>query len=284
MAGGPTYGEQLPGGPVSGPPLCPRDGNVSYVMCQRCGRPTCPNCQRPASVGIQCVDCAKTSASNQPRTVAGARLTNRQPVITQALIAINLAVYALQLINPNLVNFGLFVPIWGAAEPWRFLTAAFLHSGLWHIGFNMYALYLVGPSLELVLGRARYLTLYLLAALGGSVMVLLLADPLGPSWRTAVVGASGAVFGLFGALALTMRRLKRSDSQILLIIALNVVLGFVIPGISWEGHLGGLLTGGVLAGAFLFAPPKHRTAVAVAASIAVFAALVLASLVKYGLV
>ncbi|MDO5495702.1 MAG: rhomboid family intramembrane serine protease, partial [bacterium] len=159
--------------------------------------------------------------------------------------------------------YGYFVPVLGETQPWRFLTSAFLHVGIWHIFLNMYAMYLVGPTLETILGRARYLTLWVLSAIGGSVAVLALADPEGRSWFTPVAGASGAVFGLFGALALAMRRMKRSDSQILVIIGINVVLGFVIPGISWQGHLGGLVVGAALAGAYLFAPKERRTVVAV---------------------
>lgn len=287
---GPSYGESAGGqGPSSGGlPVCPRHPRaVSYVRCQRCGRPTCPACQRPASVGIQCVDCvAQTQMQAQrraPRTLTGATLRQGAPAITQSLIAINIAIHLLQFVFPALQSWGFFVPLLGQYEPWRFLTAAFLHVGIWHIGLNMYALYLVGPTLETVLGRARFLTLYLLAAIGGAVAVLLLASPDSPSWVTPVAGASGAVFGLFAALALTMRRMKRSDSQILLLIAINFALGFMIRGISWQGHLGGLLVGGALAAAYLFAPAKYRKVAAVGASVGMAILLVLLAVAKYAM-
>lgn len=280
-------GFRTPGGGSGhgGPPVCPRHPSVvSYVRCQRCGRPTCPECQRPASVGIQCVDCVREaqSRSRAPRTVAGARVRGGDPVVTYGIIGITVASFLLQmLLGSSYEQWGYFVPVLGATEPWRFLTTALLHVGIWHIVLNMYALYLVGPTLENVLGRARFTTLYVLSAIGGSVAVLLLADPAGPSWRTAVAGASGAVFGLFGALALTMRRMKRSDSQILIIIALNVVLGFVIPGVSWQGHIGGLITGSALAAVYLYAPRKQPTLWAVLASVAMAALLVVLSVAKY---
>ncbi|HHW82534.1 MAG TPA: rhomboid family intramembrane serine protease [Actinomycetales bacterium] len=254
------------------------------MRCQRCGRPTCPQCQRAASVGVHCVDCAKAAQARirGPRTVAGAKVRGGNPVVTYALIGLCVVVFLGQMVGQGWVEaYGYFVPVLGERQPWRFLSSAFLHVGIWHIFLNMYAMYLVGPMLEHVLGRARYLTLWILAAIGGSVAVLLLADPTGPSWLTPVAGASGAVFGMFGALALTMRRMKRSDTQILVIIGINVVLGFVIPGISWQGHLGGLVVGVALAAAYLFAPKQHRTLVAVAASVGMAVLLVALAVAKY---
>ena len=257
---------------------------VSYVRCQRCGRPVCPQCQRPASVGIQCVDCVQDAASRTraPRTVAGARVRGGQPVVTNTIIGLTVVSFLLQLlIGAPYEQFGYFVPVLGDSEPWRFITTAFLHVGVWHIVLNMYALYLVGPTLETVLGRARFITMYVLAAIGGSVAVLLFADPTGRSWLTPVAGASGAIFGLFGALALTMRRMKRSDSQILVIIGINVVLGFVIQGVSWQGHLGGLVVGSALAAIYLFAPRKQRTLWAVGGSVLMAVVLVALTVAKY---
>lgn len=235
-------------------------------------------------MGIQCVDCVRDAQrrTRTPTTVAGAKIGDGRPVVTYTIIAITALVYLGQLIAPELSVHAYFIPAWGLAEPWRFLTAALLHVGMWHILLNMYALYLVGPTLEGVLGRARFLTLYILGAIGGSVAVLLFANPADQSWFTPVAGASGAIFGLFGALALTMRRMKRSDTQILIIIAINIVLGFVISGISWQGHIGGLITGSLLAAIYLYAPRRHSRWIAVAASIAVAVLLAVASLVKYG--
>lgn len=275
-----TWGEPAP----EGPPVCPRHpGVVSYVRCQRCGRPTCPSCQRPAPVGIQCVDCVAEAARSRRNatTIAGGRPVAGRPTVTMTLIGLCVAAYGAQMLVPGFTGDWIFAPSIGRIEPWRFLTTAFLHGGLLHLAFNMYALWLVGPTLEKVLGRWRYLALYLISALGGSVAVLLLTSPTGDFWNVGTVGASGAVFGLFGALALTMRRLKRSDSQILALIAINFVLGFVIANVSWQGHLGGLIAGSALAAAYLFAPRRSRTAVAVAVTVAVPVVLVALALLKY---
>src|SRR5690606_6982731 len=128
-------------------------------------------------------------------------------------------------------------PVIGRFEPWRFLTAAFLHSPGWyvHIIFNMVALWMVGPYLETTLGRLRYTVLYLLSAVGGSVAVVAVASLAHSQqqWFTGVVGASGAVFGLFGAVLVVVRRLGGNARGILGVIAVNVVLSFVVSGISW---------------------------------------------------
>lgn len=269
---------------IQSPPVCPRHpGVVSYVRCQRCGRPTCPTCQRPAPVGIQCVDCVNAAKRNVrgATTIAGGRPVHGRPTVTMTLIGLCVAAYVLQMLVPGFTNSLIFAPSIGRVEPWRFLTTAFLHGGLMHLAFNMYALWIVGPTLETVLGRWRYLALYLISALGGSVAVLLLASPTSVYWNAGTVGASGAVFGLFGALGLTMRRLKRSDSQILVLIAINFVLGFVIANVSWQAHLGGLLAGGILSAAYLFAPRNSRTPIALAATALVPLALVAAAVLKY---
>jgi membrane associated rhomboid family serine protease len=153
------------------------------------------------------------------------------------------------------------------SEPWRMITAAFLHSDqtFLHIVFNMYALWLTGPYLEALLGRVRFVLLYLLSAFGGSVFFLLLATPYDEigrpdgSWVGGVVGASGAVFGLFGALVVVNRRLNRDNTQIFLIILLNGAIGFFPnTNIAWQAHLGGLVTGLAVAVALAFAPKERR--------------------------
>ncbi len=236
-------------------PVCPRHPDrEAYVRCQRCGRPTCPECQRPAAVGIQCVDCVAEGARSvrQVRTVFGGAVTDGRPVATMTIIGICLVVFLGQLAVPGLDNRIAFVPALGRSEPWRFLTSAFAHGGLTHIAFNMYALWVMGTYLEPMLGRARFVAIYLLSALGGSVMYLLLSSPPSAadvaardfgSWYTGAVGASGAVFGLFGAFLVLQRRLGRSAAGMYVVIGINAVLGFVVPGIAWQAHLGGLLTG-----------------------------------------
>jgi membrane associated rhomboid family serine protease len=254
-----AYG--LPAGqPQQGAPVCPRHTDrVSYVMCQRCGRPACPECHRPAAVGIQCVDCVRDAARKapQPKTVYGGTVRTGAPLVTWTLIGVCVLFFLLQLAVPGFTDRLLYAPVYTSAyapaEPWRMLSAAFLHSTsfLMHIAFNMYALWILGQALEPLLGRARFLALYLLSAVGGSVAVLLLANPLG-----GVVGASGAVFGLFGALFVIQRRRGGDVRQLVVLLAINGVLGFVVSGISWQAHLGGLLTGAAAAAVLVHVPRR----------------------------
>lgn len=278
--------------PVSGPeapPVCPRHPDrIAYVRCQRCGRPTCPECQRPAAVGIQCVDCVRDAQKNMrpARTAFGGRVTGDRPVVTITLIVLCLVSFGLQQIVPTWTRDLAFVPVVGEVQPWRFLTSAFLHAPnqFLHIAFNMIALWSVGPFLEHSLGRWRYLALYLLSAVGGSVMYLLLASPDSLAWYTILVGASGAVFGLFGAVLVVLRRVGRSAGGIVGVLVVNAVLGFVLPGVAWQAHLGGLIVGAALGAAFAYAPRDRRLPVAVGACVAVGAVLVAASVLKYALV
>jgi membrane associated rhomboid family serine protease len=253
-------------------PVCPRHPDrEAYVRCQRCGRPTCPECQRPAAVGIQCVDCVREGAKTvrQARTVFGGAVTDGRPRATMWIIGICAAVYLVQYVRPSLTQQIAFIPAYGTSEPWRFLTSAFAHGGLAHIAFNMYALWIMGTYLEPMLGRVRFVAVYLLSAFGGSVVYLLLAAPQtvpealrdGPGmWWTPAVGASGAVFGLFGAFLVLQRRLGRSAAGMWVLIAINGVIGFVIPGIAWQAHLGGLLTGAAAAGVIAYAGRSRGTA------------------------
>ncbi len=246
-------------------PVCPRHpGRESWVRCQRCSRPVCPECQRPAPVGVQCVDCVRAAArtARPTRTVFGGRASDGNPLVTKALIAACVLMYAVQLARPVTTHELAFVPLLGWAEPWRALTAAFLHSPQMplHLALNMLWLWQIGPYLESLLGRARFLALYLVSAVGGSAAVLLLApEPRAMlrtdaeylhyiQWFTPVVGASGAVFGLFGALLVLNRRLGRSSGPLYTVLAINALFGFLYPGISWQAHLGGLVTGVVAAG------------------------------------
>ena len=276
-----------PADPTEGPPVCPRHPDrVAYVRCQRCGRPACPDCQRPAAVGIQCVDCVREAARQAPvtRTVLGGRVRDGRPVVTLTIIGLCVVSYLLQRAVPSWTSQWAFAPFAGEVEPWRFLTAAFLHSpgSLLHIAFNMYALWLVGPYLEQALGRWRFVSLYVLAAIGGQVGVTLLASPTQDGrWFTAVVGASGAVFGLLDAILVVLRRLGRDARQIMVFLVINAVLGFVLPGIAWQAHLGGLVTGLALGAAYAYAPPARRLVWGVAATAVTAAVLVAVALLKY---
>lgn len=263
-AGGPYGGAPTPpaGG---GAPVCPRHPDrVSYVRCQRCGRPVCPECQRTATVGVHCVDCAREAAKTQrqPRTVFGGKARGGDPVVTITIIVICTVIEALRYIAPglyqSLVVELMFAPAYGLVEPYRFLTSTFLHGSIMHLAFNMYALYLVGGQLERLLGRSRYLALYVLSAIGGSVGYLAIAgvDAGG------VVGASGGVFGLFAAYAVFIRRLGGDNRQILVVIAINMVIGFVFSGIAWQAHVGGMVVGAVVALIFARIPVNRRVGAA----------------------
>lgn len=248
-------------------PVCPRHPDrISYVRCQRCDRPVCPECQRPAPVGVQCVDCVRQQAKSvrPTRTVFGGLASDGRPVVTLTIMAICVVLFVLQLATADEVTRQLaFYPPLAMAEPYRFLTSAFLHSTsfLLHIVLNMYALWLVGPYLEGLLGRAQFAALYLLSAIGGSVGFYLLVNPSDPqAWQTSAVGASGAVFGLFGALFVVNRRLNRNVGGIVVVLVINAVLGFVAQGIAWQAHLGGLVTGAVTAAVLVYLP-RGRSAV-----------------------
>ncbi|HQY34052.1 rhomboid family intramembrane serine protease [Actinotalea sp.] len=272
-------------------PVCPRHPDrVSYVRCQRCGRPTCPECQRTAAVGVHCVDCVRAAvkAAPQARTAFGAPLRGGRPVVTLTLIGLNVVSFLLQLtLGAAWTSRWVFSPAIGELEPWRFLTTAFLHDSgsLLHIGFNMYALWVLGQYLEPALGRWRFTALYLTSALGGSVLYLLLASPTitadDPSWITSVVGASGAVFGLFGAIIIVLRRLGRSARSILVVLAFNAAIPFFVPRIAWEAHAGGLLVGLLLGAVFAYAPKSRRVRLGVAGVVATTALLVALAVLKY---
>jgi membrane associated rhomboid family serine protease len=251
-------------------PVCPRHPDrVAYVRCQRCGRPTCPECQRPAAVGIQCVDCVREGQKSMrmPRTQFGARVTaGGRPVVTQTIIVICVVVWLVQKVSPTISADLDFWPPAVRSQPWRFLTSAFEHDTFstlpLHILFNMYALWVVGQYLEPLLGRVRFAILYLVSALGGSVGLLMLATPstaLGSSWDTRALGASGAVFGMFLALLLLNRHLGRSSAGIGVIILINFAYGFIVPNIAWQAHLGGAITGAACAGILILtARPERR--------------------------
>lgn len=248
-------------------PVCPRHPDrVSYVRCQRCERPVCPECQRPAAVGVQCVDCVRQQGrgTRAARTVFGGIASQGRPVVTLTIIGLCIGLFVLQWGTQDQVTEKLaFYPPLAVAEPYRFLTAAFLHSTgfLLHIAFNLYALWMVGPYLEGLLGRAQFTALYLLSALGGSVGYYVLVSPYGEGWGTATVGASGAVFGLFGALFVVNRKLGRDVGGIVAVLAINAVLGFVASGIAWQAHLGGLVTGAAIAALIAYLPRTSGPAV-----------------------
>jgi membrane associated rhomboid family serine protease len=253
-----SYGIPTAGIPAD-VPVCPRHPDrVSYVRCQRCGRPACPACQHSAAVGIQCVDCVREAARSAPvrHTPFGGALGSGKPVVTYVIIALCALVYLLEWVPGLDVQSALwYAPVYTEFQPWRLLTAAFVHSQnfLPHILFNMYALWIMGRALEPALGRLRFAVLFLISAFAGSVGVLLLA-PL----NVPVVGASGAIFGLFGALFVIQRQRGGDVRQIIVLIVINAALGFLVPGIAWQAHLGGLVAGSVGAAILVYAPKGPR--------------------------
>jgi membrane associated rhomboid family serine protease len=170
-----------------------------------------------------------------------ARLKSDQPRITISLIMINLVIWLLQVIPGSTLTSTLFyAPLLTVIEPWRMITAGFVHSpdSFWHILLNVYSIYIFGRVIEPMLGPTRFLVLYLVSIFGGSAMVLWLSEPVVP-----VVGASGAFFGLMGAYLIMLRAIGDNSGLLVGLIAVNLAFGFLVPGISWQGHLGGLLAG-----------------------------------------
>ncbi len=221
---------------------------------------------RDAAVGHQCAECVGegTKTVRQVRTQFGG-VPSATPLVTYVLIGINAVMFAVQMLSPELQReLALFSPAVADGDWYRLLTSAFLHYGPTHILFNMWALYVVGPPLEAALGRVRFIALYVMSALGGSVLVYLLS-----SLGAQTAGASGAVFGLFGATFVIGKRLNLDVRWVIGLILINLVITFVVPNISWQGHIGGLVTGAVIAAAYAYAPRKNRTAVQVAATVAV---------------
>ena len=199
-------------------------------------------------------------------------------MVTYALIGINVAAFIVQMTSGNLQKqLTLWPPAVADGQLYRLVTAAFLHYGAAHLLLNMWALYVVGPPLEMWLGRLRFGALYALSGLGGSVLVYLLS-PI----NTATAGASGAIFGLFGATFVVARRLTLDVRWVVAVIAINLAFTFVVPAvsaqrISWQAHVGGLVTGGLAAAAYVYPPKERRNLIQAAVTIvvlAVFAALI----------
>jgi membrane associated rhomboid family serine protease len=275
------------------PPTCFRHPDrETWVSCVRCGRHACPDCLRQASVGQQCVECVHGAnhgqgAARQPRTAFGGRPV-ATAVVTWTLVGVNIVLFLIELAKPSLAtdwgmlgyaSTGFNGPLQGvAAGQWyRLITSAFLPpaTGLGGLGFldivfNLWALVAVGPSLEQLLGRVRFIAVYLLSAIGGGVAFFLI----GPS-NVLALGASGAIFGLFGAWFVVARKLRLDVRGIVTIIAINLVFSLVYRStIAWQDHVGGLIVGALVTAAFAYAPRKNRTAVQVAAAVAVLAVLV----------
>ncbi|WIX86855.1 rhomboid family intramembrane serine protease [Amycolatopsis sp. DG1A-15b] len=244
------------------------------LSCSRCGRPACPDCLREAPVGFQCTDCVHSGGQEQrrqhrgyqeagfgQRTVFGARLS-QSVLVTQVILAVNVLVFLLTVVQAGSLNDNDLSSAFqhgalygdatlGHGEWWRILTNGFLHYGPIHIAVNMFSLWMMGRSLEQVCGRGRYLALYFVSMLGASAAVLLFGNPSG---YPGTAGASGALFGLMGAYAVTVLKLRLNPTGLIITLALNAFITFGIPGISIWAHAGGLVTGALVTVALLYAP------------------------------
>lgn len=275
-AGG--YGTPPGSGPTPGyghgaaaPSTCVRHPDrATGLRCTRCDRPACPECLREASVGYQCVDCVAEGRRTTRRgvTIAGAE-PGARPLAVPVLLALNVAMFAWTAVEAGSVSRNYAAPLFrdlalqaglvADGEWWRVVTAGFLHVGPLHLAFNMLALWIIGRDVETVLGRARFVAVYMVSLLGGSATVMLFQPD------TQVAGASGAVFGLMGALAVVLRRLKVPAGQVIGLIAVNIVISVLLPNISLVAHLGGLVVGGLATAALVYAPAQNRNAVQAAA-------------------
>ncbi len=260
-----------------------------------------------AAVGFQCPSCIAEGkkSTRSGRTAYGGMLSTDASLTSGVLIVINVAVWFavtvtggngsrlvdLLALRPNglcvsgeaafdtnraeCANLGTWLPGFVDGGYWQLITAGFTHVSVLHIGFNMFALWVIGPQLEAALGRARFLALYFLSLLAGSTVVLWAA----PEFQ-ATLGASGAIYGLFAALLIVALKVGGDVRQLVILIGINVFLTFAVPNISWQGHLGGFLGGAVIAAALVYAPRKHRTQLQVAAMVLVAALVTVAVVVR----
>jgi membrane associated rhomboid family serine protease len=272
----------------------------SYILCQRCGKTVCPECSVQAAVGVHCVDCAREARAGgqytrRPALVRAARSMSRSsgnPIVTYAIIAVTVFVFVLQLVpalgvTSALQFAGAYVqPDAGYAvglQPWRLLTYALVHTpfsitspfSILHILFNMYSLYIFGRILEPMVGHLRFLALYLIAAIGGAIAVDLLNDP-----GAGVIGASGAIFGLMAAFFIIARRLGGNTSQLVVLVVLNLAIGFLVPGISWQAHIGGLVAGALVGLIYIETRQRQRQPVQILLTAGVFVALVAVGIIR----
>ena len=227
-----------------------------------------------AAVGFQCPECvAQGRTEVRAARVPSLRAIDPRTSVTVSLIALCVVTYGVEWIlgvDKVVGDYGSWpVAIARDGQHWRLFTAMFLHLTPLHLLFNMYVLFVVGRQLELIFGHVRYLALYLIAGLGGSVASYLFSDP-----NSVSAGASGAIFGLMAALVVAGHAAKADINQVLVLIAINLAFGFVAGGIDWRAHLGGLVTGAVVAAIMTYAPRNQRTLVQVGGCALVVALLV----------
>lgn len=275
--------------PPVGVPTCYRHPDrETWIRCQRCEKPICPDCMREAAVGFQCPSCVAEGRATvrQPTAAYGGRPSANPALTSIVLIVINAAVWiaitATGGSTSRIVSWlalhargicvdgdarifttqvacdagqsAQWVPGVSGGGYWELLTSMFAHVEPWHIGFNMLALWFLGPQLEQVVGRTRFLAIYFLSGLAGSVAVYWLAA----EW-TFTLGASGAIFGLMGALVVIGLKVGSNVQDLLIWVGINVALTFTLSNISWQGHFGGLAGGAAVTALVVFAPRDRRT-------------------------
>lgn len=251
--------------PVAPPRCYAHPDRAAGSICRRCGRPICPDCMREAPVGWQCPSCVREGArtspvarwqpSRSPGSMGRLGRTRITPVVI-GLILVNVVAY---LYEQRHLTFGFeakyfLVPALVHTHWYSLITSAFLHANGMHILLNMVSLAIVGPPVEAEMGKVRFLALYLLAAVGGSVGFYLLAPP-----DTAGVGASGAIFGLMGAYLVIAKLRGWETRTILVLLVVNALYSFS-GGIAWQDHLGGLVTGSLVALGLMWTPGYRRSA------------------------
>jgi len=216
------------------------------VVCSRCEKYICTDCMRPASIGYQCPDCASDSTT-VIRGISKNSFIHSQKnnQVTKFLSISLITVYVAQFVLGDILvsNFALFAPSVSTGQWWRLLTAGFLHGSILHLLFNVYILWVLGSQLESILGKTKLVVIYFVSLIGGSIASFLFS-PFG----TYSIGASGAIFGLMGAMLVVGRKKRLDISQVAVLVVLNVVIGFVLSGIDWRAHLGGLAAGMITAG------------------------------------
>jgi membrane associated rhomboid family serine protease len=227
------------------------------------------------------VDCVAEGNRGVRRatTVAGAE-TGGRSVVVPVLVVLNLLAFAgtaavagsigANFDSRTFFDLALIPQAVAAGEVWRLITSGFLHIGPLHLAFNMFALWILGRDMEILLGRGRFLAVYFLSMLGGSAAVMVLQQS-----NALVAGASGAVFGIMGGLLVALLRLRRPTGQVVGLLVVNLALGFFIGGISWQAHVGGLLVGAAATAVLVYAPARQRASVQ-AGGLAALTVLVLA--------
>jgi membrane associated rhomboid family serine protease len=215
------------------------------LRCTRCDRPICGRCAIPASVGQHCPECVAEARRGQRKTRSAMML---QAPITVAIIAICVAFFAGQLLIPGLqVRLGLIPVAIHDGQWYRLLTPMLLHGGVLHIAFNMYALWIFGPTIEEAVGRAWYLAAFLITGFAASATSYAFS-----ACNIVGVGASGAIFGIVGVLFVYLYRRRKEQfigaylNQLLVILGINLLFGLAVPNIDLWAHGGGFVSGALL--------------------------------------